>query len=111
MNQWFINLPDTDLVYLPEGTNDFVDYVEAMGWAEDLTMANRQIMLRATLQAVQWALGSRRETGIVASRAGLARCGTQRCHKSIENRERLGYRRLVRLGLSLVDGDRPSPGG
>ena len=34
--------------------------------------------------------------------------GIQRCHKAIENRERLGYRRLVRLGLSLVDRDRPS---
>ena len=38
MHQWFINLPDTDLVYLPEGTNDFVDHVEAMGWAQDLML-------------------------------------------------------------------------
>ena len=30
-------MPDTDLVYLPEGTNDFVDYVEATGWAQDFT--------------------------------------------------------------------------
>jgi len=37
--------------------------------------------------------------------------GIQRCHKAIENRERLGYRRRVRLGLSLVDRDRPSPLG
>jgi hypothetical protein len=35
--------------------------------------------------------------------------GIQRRHKAIENRERLGYRRLVRLGLSLVDCDCPSP--
>ena len=43
MHRWFINLPDADLAYLPEGTNDFDDYVEAVGWAQDFAMANRQI--------------------------------------------------------------------
>jgi tRNA-splicing ligase RtcB len=57
MHRWFINLPDADLAYLPEGTNDFDDYVEAVGWAQDFAMANRQIMLRATVQAVYLALG------------------------------------------------------
>ena len=57
MHRWFINLPDADLSYLPEGTNDFDDYVEAVGWAQDFAMANRQIMLRATVQAVYLALG------------------------------------------------------
>src|SRR5215469_13534555 len=32
-------------------------YVEAVGWAQDFAMANRQIMLRATVQAVYWGLG------------------------------------------------------
>ena len=57
MRRWVINLPDADLAYLPEGTNDFDDYVEAVGWAQDFAMANRQIMLRATIQAVYRALG------------------------------------------------------
>ena len=57
MRRWFINLPDADLAYLPEGANDFDDYVEAVGWAQDFAMANRQIMLRATVQAVYRALG------------------------------------------------------
>jgi tRNA-splicing ligase RtcB (3'-phosphate/5'-hydroxy nucleic acid ligase) len=57
MHRWFINLPDADLAYLPEGTNDFDDYVEAVGWAQDFAMANRQIRLRATVQAVYRALG------------------------------------------------------
>jgi len=57
MHRWFINLPDADLAYLPEGTNDFDDYVTAVGWAQDFAMANRQIMLGATAQAVYRALG------------------------------------------------------
>ena len=72
MRQWFINLPDTDLVYLPEGTNDFVDYVEATGWEQDLTMANRQIMLPrdgARCPLGSW-FSARNGDRSVASRAG-----------------------------------------
>ena len=57
MRRWFINLPDPDLAYLPEGTSDFDDYVEAVGWAQDFALANRRIMLRATVEAIYRALG------------------------------------------------------
>ena len=30
MRRWFVNLPDEDLAYLPEGTEHFDDYVEAV---------------------------------------------------------------------------------
>ena len=30
MRRFFINLPDADLAYLPEGTEHFDDYVEAV---------------------------------------------------------------------------------
>ena len=30
MRRWFVNLPDQDLAYLPEGTEHFDDYVEAV---------------------------------------------------------------------------------
>ena len=31
-----VDLPDHDLAYLPEGTSHFDDYVEAVGWAQDV---------------------------------------------------------------------------
>ena len=34
MRRLFINLPDQDLAYLPEGTEHFADYVEAVQWAQ-----------------------------------------------------------------------------
>src|SRR5437016_6024321 len=34
--------------------------------------------------------------------------GIQRCHKVVEDSERRAYRRLIGLGLSSVDSDRPS---
>ena len=35
MKRWFINLPDENLAYFPEGTEHFDDYVEAVGWAQE----------------------------------------------------------------------------
>src|SRR3990167_5216315 len=33
MRKWHINLLDADLAYLPEGTQHFTDYIEAVSWA------------------------------------------------------------------------------
>ena len=52
MRQWFVNLPDADLAYLPEGTRHFDDYMEAVGWAQRFARTNREIMMRAALGAL-----------------------------------------------------------
>jgi tRNA-splicing ligase RtcB (3'-phosphate/5'-hydroxy nucleic acid ligase) len=57
MKRWFVNLPDRDLAYLPEGTEHFRDYVEAVSWAQDYARVNRELMLSRTLAAVAESLG------------------------------------------------------
>jgi len=57
MKRWFINLPDQDLAYLPEGSQNFDDYVEAVEWAQNFAMQNRTVMLAAAMRAIQNALG------------------------------------------------------
>jgi tRNA-splicing ligase RtcB len=57
MRRHMINLPDRDLAYLSEGSENFADYVEAVGWAQDFARMNRELMLEATLAAVSAALG------------------------------------------------------
>lgn len=52
MERWMIQLPDRDLAYFPEGTPHFADYVEAVHWAQEYAMANRQAMLDLTLKAL-----------------------------------------------------------
>ncbi len=52
MERWMIHLPDRDLAYFPEGTEHFVDYVEAVHWAQEYAMANRQAMLDLVLAAL-----------------------------------------------------------
>jgi tRNA-splicing ligase RtcB len=53
MRRWFINLPDEDLAYLPEGTQHFDDYVEAVSWAQDYARINRELMMAAVVRAAQ----------------------------------------------------------
>jgi tRNA-splicing ligase RtcB (3'-phosphate/5'-hydroxy nucleic acid ligase) len=53
MRTWFVNLPDRDLAYLPEGTQHFADYVDAVSWAQDYAAANRELMLAAVIRAVR----------------------------------------------------------
>jgi tRNA-splicing ligase RtcB (3'-phosphate/5'-hydroxy nucleic acid ligase) len=52
MRRWFIRLPDQDLSYLPESTQDFDDYTEAVHWAQEFARTNRDIMLQATIRAL-----------------------------------------------------------
>ena len=52
MRRWHINLPDMNLAYLPEGTQHFDDYVEAVEWAQEYAMMNRQLMMEAVIKAV-----------------------------------------------------------
>jgi tRNA-splicing ligase RtcB len=66
MRRWFINLPDQDLAYLAEGSENFDDYVEAVEWAQNFALANRSLMLGATMRAVQAALGREFAWGSVA---------------------------------------------
>lgn len=53
MRRWFVNLPDEDLAYLPEGSTLFDDYVAAVGWAQDYAAANRALMMRAVVEALK----------------------------------------------------------
>ena len=56
MRRWFINLPDEDLAYFPEGTEHFDDYVEAVGWAQDFAALNRRVMMANTIRALRSAI-------------------------------------------------------
>ena len=52
MEKHFISLPDADLAYLPEGTEHFNDYVDAVEWAQEYAMLNRKVMLRRIIDVM-----------------------------------------------------------
>jgi len=53
MRRSMIDLPDQDLAYLPEGTEHFADYVEAVEWAQRYATINRELMMQAVIRAVR----------------------------------------------------------
>lgn len=52
MERWFINLPDKDLAYIPQGSELFSDYFDALAWAQHFAKTNRDMMLSATIPAL-----------------------------------------------------------
>ncbi len=66
MRTHFINLPDEDLAYFPEGTAHFNDYVEAVGWAQKFARLNREAMMVAVIGAVKSVITKPFETHVEA---------------------------------------------
>ena len=53
MERWMIHLPDKNLAYIPEGSQHFDDYIEAVSWAQNFARVNRHVMMQRTLAAMQ----------------------------------------------------------
>jgi len=53
MEQFFIKLPDDNLAYFPEETEDFDDYMEAVGWAQNYALENRRHMMNQVIAAMR----------------------------------------------------------
>lgn len=47
-----IHLPDKDLAYLQEGSQNFDDYIEAVEWAQEYAKRNRDAMLELVITAM-----------------------------------------------------------
>ncbi len=52
MEKWFISLPDKDLAYLPEGSENFDEYCEAVTFAQSYAMLSRQLMMNSAMYAI-----------------------------------------------------------
>lgn len=50
MKQLFIGLPDPDLAYFAQGTQEFTDYVSDVKWCQDYAFNNRKEMMRRILK-------------------------------------------------------------
>ncbi|MEE9494604.1 MAG: RtcB family protein [Gammaproteobacteria bacterium] len=53
MQRYFIQLPDKDLAYIPEGSAMFREYTLSVAWAQDFARINREVMMSRTLEALQ----------------------------------------------------------
>lgn len=77
MERWHIQLPDSNLAYLPEGSDHFDQYVEAVEWAQSFARINREVMMVRVVAAVKKAL----------KRDFKARMEAVNCHHNYVSRE------------------------
>jgi len=77
MQRWHIQLPDRDLAYLPEGSDNYADYVEAVECAQHFARINREIMMDKVLEAISHALKLNFKSRVEAVN----------CHHNYVNRE------------------------
>jgi tRNA-splicing ligase RtcB len=77
MKRWWIQLPDDDLAYLAEGTDEFWAYIRELRWAQEFALANRDEMMdRMVACFAEWHGGSVEELERV------------QCHHNYTTRER-----------------------
>lgn len=57
MKQYFIDLPDPDLAFLAQGTNEFKAYIKDLNWAQNYAKVNRKIMIQLVLEQIGRILG------------------------------------------------------
>lgn len=55
--KWWIDLPDPDLAYLVEGTDEFWAYIREMRWAQHYALLNRAEMMDRMVACVEEWLG------------------------------------------------------
>jgi tRNA-splicing ligase RtcB len=80
MARYFIDLPDPDLAFLAEGTEEFDAYIGAMLWAQEYAMGNRETMMDAALAALVVAVfGS--DEGVIFEQQRI------NCHHNYTERE------------------------
>ena len=57
MSRWWIDLPDPDLAYLVEGTDEFWAYIRELRWAQHFALLNREEMMDRVVRQLGEFLG------------------------------------------------------
>ncbi|GAA5026164.1 RtcB family protein [Microbacterium fluvii] len=96
--QWWIDLPDRDLAYLVEGTEEFDRYIAELRWAQHFALLNREEMMDRVSRQLSEAMGAEVEE--------LERIN---CHHNFTEREKhFGKEVWVsRKGAIKADAGRP----
>lgn len=92
--QWWIDLPDSDLAYLVEGTPEFTRYIAELRWAQHFALLNREEMMDRVA----------RQVGVPVEEQERINCH----HNFTESEEHFGKRVWVsRKGAIQADVGRP----
>lgn len=67
MKQMFISLPDPDLAYFAQGTDEFNNYIADVKWCQDYAFHNREEMMRRVLKDLSYTLNDKQPIDITMS--------------------------------------------
>lgn len=95
--RWWIDLPNPDLAYLPQGTDEFRDYLRDLNWAQRFALYNRAEMMDRFRQALaHW-------MGVHADAAHEIEVDRIQCHHNYTVRENHGGRDVWLTRKGAVD--------
>jgi tRNA-splicing ligase RtcB len=98
--QWWIDLPDPDLAYLVEGTDEFWAYIRQLRWAQRFALLNREEMMDRVLTAVAGWLGVE----------SIDRVETVNCHHNYTESERHFGKQVWLSRKGAIDASEGTPG-
>jgi tRNA-splicing ligase RtcB (3'-phosphate/5'-hydroxy nucleic acid ligase) len=97
--RWWITLPDPDLAYLAEGTDEFWAYIRDLRWAQHFALLNREEMMHRVIDCVRdWSGESVESLEVV------------QCHHNYTERERHFGRDVWLTRKGAIDASEGTPG-
>jgi tRNA-splicing ligase RtcB (3'-phosphate/5'-hydroxy nucleic acid ligase) len=97
--KWWIALPDPDLAYLAEGTDEFWAYIRDLRWAQHFALLNRQEMMHRVMYCVDEWMGQ--------PAAGLE---VVQCHHNYTEREKHFGKEVWLSRKGAIDASKGKPG-
>lgn len=97
--RWWISLPDRDLAYLVEGTDEFWSYVRELSWAQEFARLNRAEMMDRTVDALAAFVGD-----------GVERSEEISCHHNYTAREKHFGKEVWLSRKGAIDASAGRPG-
>jgi len=92
MSRYWITLPDKDLAYLVEGSEEFDEYIADLNWAQAFALANREEMMdRVVDQFERWmgaGTGTADATPVTVAPVKVEEQTRINCHHNFSARER-----------------------
>jgi tRNA-splicing ligase RtcB len=97
--RWWISLPDPDLAYLAEGTDEFWAYIRDLHWAQRFALLNRQEMMHRVTDCFRDWIGQDVEVS-----------ETKNCHHNYTARERHFGKEVWLTRKGAIDASAGMPG-
>lgn len=97
--QWWIDLPDRDLAYLAEGTDEFWSYIRQLRWAQHFALLNREEMMDRVARQLSETMG---EDVIEQERIN--------CHHNFTEREKHFGKEVWVSRKGAIQADKGRPG-